>query len=124
VTTSTPQTPTEGFEWLDEPVTIHFKEDGIPGLRRGELDDESKASLQARFTAQEKKLWAEGYHTGTESQAKQHQVEVLKARIDELGRTPFVRIGKDSFFGPGWASNRYDRLEAQLIQLTGENSNE
>lgn len=32
---------------VDEPVTIHFKEDSIPGLRRGVLTKESKAQLLA-----------------------------------------------------------------------------
>lgn len=32
---------------VDEPVTIHFKEDSIPSLRRGVLTRESKQSLLA-----------------------------------------------------------------------------
>jgi hypothetical protein len=32
---------------LDEPVTIHFKEDSIPGLRRGVMTEKSKAQIKA-----------------------------------------------------------------------------
>lgn len=31
---------------LDEPVTIHFKENSIPSLRRGVLTDESKDEIK------------------------------------------------------------------------------
>lgn len=34
---------------LDQPVTIHFKEDNIPGLRRGELTTESKQQIKDLF---------------------------------------------------------------------------
>lgn len=49
----TPTTPTKDITMpnrLDKPVTIHFKEDSIPGLRRGVLIDESKQYLKALFT--------------------------------------------------------------------------
>lgn len=34
---------------LNELVTIHFKEDGIPSLRRGPLTKESKDAIKALF---------------------------------------------------------------------------
>lgn len=34
---------------LDESVTIHFKEDSIPSLRRGPLTKESKDAIKALF---------------------------------------------------------------------------
>lgn len=34
---------------LNDWVTIHFKEDSIPGLRSGELTAESKAQIKALF---------------------------------------------------------------------------
>lgn len=45
--------PQHSDEWLDEPVVIHFKEDSIPGLRRGELTQESKQAILAELKKRE-----------------------------------------------------------------------
>lgn len=63
---------------------------------------------------------------GFSDQAKQHQVELLRARIDERNHTVPA--------GPYWSGARLDirlsnkdriaQLQAELAKLTGENSNE
>ena len=43
----TPTNTVDDKDFLSQPVTIHFTEDSIPGLRLGELMEESKQALLA-----------------------------------------------------------------------------
>ncbi len=66
-----------------------------------------------------------GYEAGKRELAKQHQTELLKARIEELQN---VHGNCDAKSHAAWTDEQVHRriaqLQAELAQPTGENSNE
>jgi hypothetical protein len=51
----------KAWDW----VTIHFKEDSIPGLRHGQLTEESKQQIKAVVLTQISDNYHEGGNTET-----------------------------------------------------------
>lgn len=133
----------QDFGWLDEELAILDKNivNGIGiSVARDELFDTDpilanfKAAIQAHFTAQQKEAYDKGFSTGSIEQSKfdkyvpkQHQVDLLRARIDEVEYPASVRAYKaglgageyESFLTKDEQSRR-NRIQAELDKLEGE----
>lgn len=102
----------QNWQWLDAILNKFdpFDNSHYDFVRRKPI---AMADIQARFTAQEAAIQQRlitSIDTDIAAQAKQHQTELLRARIDEL-----QRHGVDDEFN----HERIAQLQAELVKLEG-----